>query len=368
MRALRRLATPDALALALSALAPLVVLGLALALGPRGAAAAAIRGSVLSAPGLEATLRGSVPLLLCGLAVALGFRGGVFNLGAEGQLVLGAVAATAVGTRWSGADSPPAFVLVPLELVAGALAGALWAGIAGWLKRARGAPEVLATILLNFVAIRVAAFLVDYENPLNEAVHGYAQSDRIALAGDVGAFDLGGVPVPLGFLLALALACLLDLFLFRTVRGLELRLVGTSASVARAQGFSPGRATWTAFLGGGALSGVAGALGIVGVTHRLYGSVAEGAGYTAVAVALTAGLRPSLVVVSALAFSALEAGASAAQREAGVPKAVAGAIEGLLVLAVLAQGALAHALRARAARALALGHKPEASVAEEGPA
>jgi simple sugar transport system permease protein len=112
---------------------------------------------------------------------------------------------------------------------------------------------------------------------------------------------------------------------------------------------------WTAFLGGGALAGLAGALGIVGVTHRLFPSVAEGAGYTAVAVALTAGLRPGLVVLTALGFAALEVGAQAAQASAGVPRAIAGAVEGLLVLSVLAQGALARALAKRAARRSAEG-------------
>lgn len=352
LRARARLTTPEAQAFFLTGALPVLLALALLAFGPRSAGFAALRGSLLTTPGLEATLKGSVSLLLCGLAVALGFRAGVFNLGAEGQLVLGAIAATAVGTRLPAAGSLPAVVLVPLELAAGALAGALWAGIAAWLKRARGAPEVLATILLNFVAIQLAAFLIDYGNPLNEtAGGGFTRSDRIAASGDLGSFSLVGVEVPLGFVVALALVLVLELFLFRTVLGLEVRLTGASPGVARAQGFSPSRASWTGFLGGGALAGVAGALGIASVSHRLYGSVAEGAGYTAVAVALTAGLRPSLVVVSALAFAALEAGASAAQREAGVPKAVAGAIEGLLVLAVLAQGALAVALRARAARA-----------------
>ena len=342
----------------LAALAPIAFVGVALVLGPRAAAGAALRGSLLTAPGIEATLKGAVPLLLCGLAVALGFRAGVFNLGAEGQLVLGAIAATAVGTSGLAGVAPWPLWIVPLELVAGALAGALWAGVAAWLKRARGAPEVLATILLNFVAIRLAAFLVDYDNPLNELSNGYPESDRISPAGELGAIGFAGVSVPLGILIAIALAVALEVALFRTVAGLEIRLAGTSPGVARATGFSPARASWTAFLGGGALSGLAGALGIVGSTHRLFASVAEGAGYTAVAVALTAGLRPAAVVLTAFGFAALEAGAEAAQREAGVPKAFAGAVEGLLVLSVLVQAALARNLRARADRRAA---SPEAS-------
>jgi simple sugar transport system permease protein len=327
-----------------------------LALGMRGdsTVSAILRGSLTTAPGIEATLKSAVPLLLCGLAVALGFRAGIFNLGAEGQLVLGAIAATAIGTSWPGAaPRASALACVPLELLAGAVAGALWAAIACWLKRARGAPEVLTTILLNFVAIRLAAFLVDYGNPLNERSAAYPESDPIASAGVVGTIPLGSVFVPAGVVIALALAVGLDAFLFRTVRGLELRLFGTSPTVARAAGFSPARASWTAFLGGGALAGLAGALGIAGVTHRLFASVAEGAGYTAVAVALVAGLRPLAVAAAALGFAALEAGAQAAQREAGVPRALAGAAEGLVVLAVLAQAALTEILRARAERARA---------------
>jgi simple sugar transport system permease protein len=313
------------------------------------AARAALDGSVRSTFGLEVTLKGAVPLLLCGLAVALGFRAGVFNLGAEGQLVVGAVAAAAVGVHAENLG----FAAVPLELLASILAGAAWAAIAAWLKEARGAPEVLATILLNFVALKLGAFLIDVGNPLNEAAATYPMSDEIARPAELAPLVLLGVEVPKGIFLAVALAVALDLAIFRTRAGLELRLSGANPGVAEATGFSPRRARWAAFVLGGALAGLAGGLGIAGVTHRLYRNPGNGVGYTAVAVALVAGLRPRWVVVAAIGFATLEAGAQSAQHT-GVPKALAQAIEGLVVLLVLAQGALANALAARAARRRAL--------------
>ncbi|MBI3723268.1 ABC transporter permease [bacterium] len=332
------------------ALLSVLALGLVvLAMGhdPRAALSAALDSSLsIERGGLEATLKGAVPLLLCGLAVAIGFRAGVFNLGAEGQLVLGAVAATAVGVH--GPAGLP-LLAIPAELLAGALAGAAWAGVAAWLKERRDAPEVLATILLNFVAIQLAAFLIDIGNPLNEAAATYPKSDAIDLSAELSPFLFLGVQVPQGIVLAVALAVALDFAILRTRAGLEVRLSGASPGVARATGFSPLRARCTAFLLGGALAGLAGALGVAGVTHRLYRGPGAGAGYTAVAVALVAGLRPAWVVLAALGFAALEAGGQGAQHT-GVPRALAGAVSGLVVLLALVQGALASALAARAAR------------------
>jgi simple sugar transport system permease protein len=313
----------------LLALAPLVAVVLVVLIFGRGDARVVVSllGSIL---------RGAVPLLLCGLAVTIGFRGGALNLGAEGQLIVGAVAAAAVGTKL-----PLGPLLLPAELIAGALAGALWASCAAWLKEKRGAPEVLTTILLNFIAIQVARFLIDSGNPLNEAAGREIQSDALPDSGVISPIPLFGVDVPPGLLLAILLGVLLERGLFATRPGLELRLAGTSPGVARAQGFSARRALWTAFVLGGALAGLAGALGLAGVTRRLYMTIGEGAGYTAVAVALVADLRPVLVIGAALAFAALETATMALQREHGIPHTAASAIEGLVILAVLARNAYA---------------------------
>src|SRR5581483_8090987 len=176
--------------------------------------------------------------------------------------------------------------------------------------------------------------------------------DRVPDAGALEPIVVLGAEIPKALLVAAALAVALALALARPRPGLELRLTGASPGVARAQGFSPVRAAWTAFLLGGALSGLAGALVLAAVTRRLTSSFGEGAGYTAVAVALVADLRPLAVFFAAIAFAALETGAQAAQRQAGVPRALAFALEGAIILAVLAQRALRARRRAAPAEAV----------------
>jgi ABC-type uncharacterized transport system permease subunit len=310
-----------AIGLALAAVAgALAMLGFA----PGPALSALARGSLGSSAALTATVLKSTPLLLTGLGVALCFRCGVWNIGAEGQLLVGALCATAVATRLL--PDAPASVLLPAVVAAGALGGFAVGAVAGALRASRGVSEVISTILLNFVAIQLVALAV--HGPLQEAAGAYPKSDPFpaaALLPAIGRWHLG---IAIAALLAVATEGLL----FRTAVGFRMRAVGLAPRAARFAGISPERTALFTLGLGGALAGLAGAFEVAGVTGQLYEGISPGHGYTAIAVALLAKLHPLAVIPSALFFGALEAGAGAMQREAGVPASVTQIVQGIAIL------------------------------------
>jgi simple sugar transport system permease protein len=276
------------------------------------------------------TLVRAVPLVLTGLAVALAFRCGVWNIGAEGQLYAGAIVATWVGLSGGGL---PGWLLAPAVLASAALAGAAWAVVPAIMKLRLGVGEVITTILMNFVAIDVAAWVV--RGPLQEARRVFPQTDPIVEGARLP--HLPGSRLHAGFLVAVALAFLLWALLRWTRAGFALRVVGASPEAARVAGrMDPGRVAGVAFLASGALAGLAGGAQVAGVTYALYEGLSPGWGYTAIAVALLAGLHPGGVVLVGILFGALEGGAGAMQRSAGIPAAWVSAVEALAILSVLA--------------------------------
>lgn len=277
------------------------------------------------------TLLQTTPLILTGLSVALAFRCRLFNIGAEGQFLVGAIAAVWVGT--AGAAVVPKPLLLPAALAVGALAGALWAGIAAVLKLARGVQEVLSTLLLNFVALQLVAFMV--RGPLQEAAKGFPQSDSIATAARL-AFLLPQTRLHAGLLLALALAFVVWFYLSATVGGFQLRAVGAGAPAAEASGISINKTVAATFLLSGALAGLAGAVQMCGATYYLSDGYSRGYGYTAIAVALLANLSPLGVLPSALFFGALTAGANVVQqRVPGISAVVVQVLQAVTLFALL---------------------------------
>ncbi len=323
-------------------LASVALLVAALGYSPAPALRALVAGSLLGPAAWSATLLKTCPLLLAGLAVALCFRCGVWNIGAEGQLLAGALAATALATR--GGAGLPAPLLVPAVALAGAFGGALFGGIAGWLRSMRGVSEVISTILLNFVAIQCVALAV--QGPLQEASRAYPQSDALPLAALLP--SLGRVHAGVG--LALLLALCGHWLVFHGAVGFRMRAVGLSPRAARFAGIPPERIGVGILVLGGALAGLAGAFEVSGVTGRLYEGLSPGYGYTAIAVALLARLEPFGVIPAALFFGALEAGAGAMQREAGVPAEATKVVQGVVVLLSITLAA-APIFRRTAARA-----------------
>lgn len=280
---------------------------------------------------LSVTLVRAVPLILTGLAVALAFRAGVWNIGAEGQLYAGAVAAVWVGLN---GGTLPGWVQVPAVLVSAAVAGALWALVPTLMRLRLGVGEVITTILMNFVAINLAAYVV--HGPLQEPRGVFPQTEQIAEAARLPVI-VAGTRLHLGFPLAVGLALGLALALARTRFGFRVRAVGASPEAARVAGrIDAGRVILVTFLASGAIAGVAGGVEVAGLTYALYEGLSPGWGYTAIAVALLAALNPVAVVGAGLLFGALEAGAGAMQRDAGIPAVWVIAVEALIILAVLA--------------------------------
>jgi simple sugar transport system permease protein len=279
----------------------------------------------------SATLVRTTPLLFVGLGVAIAFRAGILNIGAEGQLLAGAALATAFAL--AATDWPRPVVVIGM-IVAGAIGGALWAAIAALLRHRFGVLEVISTIMLNFVALNLVSWLI--RGPLQEPTRVYPQSATLELSGRWPLL-IPGQRLHLGFLLGLALAAVIWWVLARTAVGFRVRAIGAGWRAAVSAGGinSPRTMLWV-FLASGACAGLAGASEVGGVTWALYERISPGYGYTAIAVALLARLDARLVVVSALFFGALDAGASAMQRDAGVPAVVVQAVVALVILGVLA--------------------------------
>lgn len=309
---------------------------------------ALVRGAAGSSYAIfSATLVRATPLILTGLAVALAFQGGILNIGAEGQLLAGAAVAAGVVLAWGASLGASALVLA---LVAAAAAGAAWAAIPAWLKRRFGVLEVISTIMMNFVALYGVGYLV--RGPLQEPTRIYPQSSSIPAATHLPML-VPGTRLHLGFAIAVAAALLAWHVVRNTSAGFRLRVVGANPSAAASAGqVDVAAVSLRAFLLSGALAGLAGGIEVAGVTYALYENISPGYGYTAIAVALLAGLHPGLVLVSGVFLGALEAGAASMQREAGVPLVLVSVVEAMIILAIVGARAV---LARRAQRTVEAG-------------
>lgn len=319
------------LPLILLTLAALLVCALVVRLAgqdPLLAGRALLRGAVGTRPNATESLAKSIPLIMTGLSVALAFRAGFFNIGAEGQFLIGALAATGLATK--------AHLPWPFVLAGGAIAGGFWSGIAGWMKLRRGAPEIITTIMLNYVAIHAVAFSLQIAARPNEprgwlleSAGAQPQSDVLAPASQIPSL-VHGSNLHAGLFLALACAFGCWWFLFRSERGFLARAAGANPIAARAAGINTNaQIQWSTALCG-ALAGLGGAMEIAGATRQL-GLTPPGYGFTAIAVALLGDLNPLGVVLAALLFGMLGAGGGAMERNAGMPAVTVSIIVGVLV-------------------------------------
>ena len=284
------------------------------------------------------------PLIATGVAVALPFRAGLFNIGAEGQLLAGSMACTAIGIKFSTLPAP---ILLPMVLVGGMVAGALWAGVAGVLKATVGAHEVVTTIMMNYVAQWLLRYLI-IGGPLQLAA-GTSKSlpigpgARLAtLLPSDNSLIVFGLPasvyrVHTGLFIALAAAAVFAFLLWRTTLGYEIRAVGQSQRAARYAGVSVRRTIIVTMLIAGAFSGLAGAVQIAGVDHNLTDKYfSDTTGFDAIAVALL-GLGSAVgIVLASLLFGALHAGGSVMQSDAGISSNLVLVLQALILFSIAA--------------------------------
>jgi len=332
----------------------ILALGLELAGYPAaGALSALARGAFGSWYAISsATLVRAVPLIIIGLGTAIAFRANALNIGAEGQFYAGAIAATWAGLHVGGW---PSVIAIPGVWLAAAAAGVLWVALPIWLKLRFGVLEVISTLLLNFVAESLVSWMV--QGPLQEAKRIYPASDPIADAARLPV--LPGTRLHLGFLVAVVAAVIVWYIFQRTVWGFELLATGTGPRAARVSGrIRVHRVIGFALLWSGLFAGLAGGIEVGGVSYALFQNLSPGYGFSGIAVALLARLQPLAIVVTGVLFGALEAGAAAMQREAGVPAVAVYVVEGAIIL-VLLLGESA----ARRARSTAVLADPESTPA-----
>jgi simple sugar transport system permease protein len=323
------------LALIAAALAASALVVLASGHDPLAALSALFEGAFGSAYGFANVWTKTCPLLLTGLAVLVAFRAGFWNIGAEGQFAVGAIAA-----GWIGAMTwlPP--VVHPLVAFAAAFAaGAAWCLIAAWLRVRRGALEVISTILLNFVALYLLSWLV--HGPLMQESGAQPIGDPVAPSARLPRLFGGGTTLHAGILIALAAAAAGHFLFSRTETGFRLDAVGRNPRAAAWAGIPVGRALITAAAISGGLAGLGGAVEVLGVLERLFDKVSPGYGFTAIAVALLARLKPAALLPAALFFGALEAGSSRMQQVAGVSHVLVLVVQAIVILASAASGVLA---------------------------
>ncbi len=256
----------------------------------------------------------STPYIFAGLAVALGFRVGLFNIGAEGQIFIGATTTVVAAIFLKGL---PPLIHVPISLLAGFIGGGLWGFIPGWLKAATGGHEVINTIMMNYIAFRLSEFLL--RGPLKDPDGFTPVSAEIEESAKLFRFFENPIRFHIGFFIALIFAYLVYLLLFKTTLGYTLRTVGANPRAAKYAGMSIVSSTVLAMFLSGGLAGLAGANEVLGVNHNLAVAFSSGYGFDSIALALLGKSHPAGVVLAAILFGFLRNGAIQMQLTAGIP-------------------------------------------------
>jgi len=290
---------------------------------------ALLRGAIGSVDAVAFAFNKSTPYVLSGVGVAMCFRARVINIGSEGQIAIGGVAASWIALNLS---QLPSFFLILASLLGGGMAGALWAGFAAVMRLKRGVHEVLGTLMLNFVGSLVVSEVL--HGPMGEPGAGFPQSPLFSQSAWLPNL-FAGTDMHVGIAIAIGAVLVCHVLLWHTPFGFRLRLLGSTDTAAAYAGVSLLRGVMQVMLLAGGLAGIAGAVEVLGVHYRLIDGFSQGFGFNAVAIALLAALNPLAVLPAGLFFGFLEAGALAMQREIGVPSSLVFVIQGLTMVFVL---------------------------------
>lgn len=289
--------------------------------------------------GITETLVRATPLLLVGLGIVISFRSGILNIGGEGQILIGAITAAAVALTFR---SLPGVLLLPMVLVAGSIAGAFWGGIAGWLKARLSVNEILSTLMLNQIAAQLYLFLI--RGPLidpQEVAYGTGVPQTAMLPEHVWLPRLvPGTRLHSGIILAVVMAVLVYVFLWRTTIGYRIRAVGAGPEASRYAGIKVKLYLILAISLAGAFAGLAGAVEVLGVHRRGLEELSAGYGFSGIVAALFGRLHPLGTIPAAILFGALILGADMMQRAVNVPAAIVMAVQGLVILFVVSSDIL----------------------------
>ncbi len=289
----------------------------------------------------------STPYIFAGLAVAVGFRSGLFNIGVEGQLFIGAAAATFVGYTLKGL---PAIIHLPLALLAGAAGGALWGFIPGLLKAKTGAHEVINTIMLNWIAFRLTDWLL--AGPMRRPTSGGMPiTPEVEPSAMLPQFFGAPIRFHLGFIIALLVAWLIWFLLFKTTWGFNLRTVGANPHAAKYGGMNIVKSTVIAMSLSGALAGLAGANQVLGITHSMAMGLSSGYGYDSIALALLGNSSPLGVVLASLLFGFLRNGATQMMVATKIPIDIISIIQAFIIVFIAAPALIRAIFRIKAEKA-----------------
>jgi len=299
---------------------------------------------------LTETLVAATPLIFTGLAVAVAFRTSVFNVGVDGQFILGAFGSAAALLLLQGLPAP-----IPLigAVIAGVLTGAAWGFIPGFLKARTGAHEVITTIMLTYVATQIVLFGLRSDflrqegssQPISKLLDAIAR-----VPGMLAPFGIPGIRLHYGFVVALIMAAVVSWFLFKTTKGFELRAAGFNLTAAKYAGMSAGGSIILAMTISGGLAGLGGSMEVLGTVPQMSTDISSGFGFTAIALALLAGNRPLGIVLAALLFGALRTGGALMQVQTGIPLDLLFFIQALVIMFVAAPGLVRSIWRMRAPR------------------
>ena len=299
---------------------------------PLVAYAALINGAFGSFYSISETVLRSIPFIIIGLGVVISFRAKMFNIGGEGQFYAGAIIAAWLGVSLGGL---PMLLLIPLILMLSFAGGGACGFLPGYLRARFGASEIVTTVMMNTIMLQFVSYLVT--GPMQEPRRFFPESQEIADTAKLPVI-FQGTRLHAGLVLALVLVIVCYIFLFKTVKGYQLRVVGSNSTAANFAGINVRRNIIHAMVLSGGLAGIAGGLEVLGITWKLFQRLSPGYGYSAIAVALLARKHPAGVILTGLLFGSFATGANMMQRSESIPSVLVNVLQAFIIFFIVAYG------------------------------